>query len=390
MRALVCHVRYSQPGGEDSVFRAETALLRDGGLTVDTLDLSSDDFRSYPVARRARMALTYEHHEWGRRLIREAIVRHRPDVVHFHNLYPTLGPAAIVEADHLGCATVQTLHNYRLSCLNGLHVREGRFCADCSPGRFAAGVSHGCYRGSRVQSLLTAHATAHQWRSFVTERAPTLWLALTPFMKQVYVECGAPAGRVVVKANSVIIGKPGSQERDGVLCAGRLSPEKGILALMRTWPADGPVLTVAGAGPLEPAARGAVRRNVRFLGRLDPDDVRAALRAARALVMPSIWPEGLPLIALEAFAEGTPVVSFDRWAVGEVVREVSPRCVVPYPEFVSLATRAADVAAAADWQTLSERCVSLWRTKYGDDVNRVSLTEAYELALALKHGRNAS
>jgi len=385
MRVLVCHVRYTQPGGEDVVYRSEAAMLRQAGVDVRTMELRSGSFPASPAMRRARTALTYPDHAWGRQLVREAVLRHRPDVVHFHNLYPLLGPGGVAEADRLGCATLQTLHNYRLSCLTGRHVRDGRFCADCSPGRFAAGALHGCYRGSRAQSLLVARATSRQWDSFLERRTPTLWLALTPFMKRVYAGWSAPAERILVKPNSTAAGEPSGHPRDGVFCASRLSPEKGVVPLMRAWPADGPLLTVAGDGLLEREARAAVRHNVRFVGRLDQAGVRSALRAARAVVMPSIWPEGLPLVTLEAFAEGTPVVAFDQWAIGEVVRDVSPRCVATYPAFAALARRAADIAAAADWQALSDTCVSVWRHKYGDHVNRESLVKAYERALSLKH-----
>ena len=52
------------------------------------------------------IAMTYPDHGWGRGLIRAAITKHQPEVVHFHNIYPQLGPGAIVEADRLGCATL--------------------------------------------------------------------------------------------------------------------------------------------------------------------------------------------------------------------------------------------------------------------------------------------
>ena len=205
-------------------------------------------------------------------------------------------------------------------------------------------------------------------------------------MRQFYVGLGAPAERIVVKANSVDAGEPmGREGRSGVFCGGRLSPEKGIVPLMRAWPDDAPVLTVAGDGPMQDEARATVKHNVRFLGRLEQQSMRAALRKALVVAVPSVWPEpSLPLLALEAFAEGTPVVAFAGWSLGSVVRKLSPQCVVTFRDFSGLAQRALELTTAANWQTLSERCVDLWRSNYSPAVNREALLNAYAAALALK------
>src|SRR5205814_2890751 len=48
----------------------------------------------------------------------------------------------------------------------------------------------------------------------------------------------------------------------------------------------------------------------RFLGPLDPAGKRRMLRAARCLLIPSQVPETSSLVAMEALANGTPVVAF--------------------------------------------------------------------------------
>ena len=386
MRVLVCHVRYTQPGGEDVVFEAEVAMLRGAGLEVATLDLSAADLSAIHFARRVSMALHYADHDWGREVIREAVQRSHPDVVHFHNIYPQLGAGAIAEADRLGCATVQTLHNYRLSCLTGRYVRQGRLCESCRPRHFGAGVRYGCYRGSRAQSVMVARASARQWRNFVEHGVPRLWIVLSDYVRDFYVQHGAPAERIIVKANSVSAGLPLSADRrQGVFCGGRLSPEKGIVPFIRAWPDDAPMLTVAGSGPSQDEVRSATKRNVRFLGQLGGDEMRSALRLARVVAMPSVWPEpSVPLVALEAFAEGTPVVAFAMWSLGAVVSEVAPECAVSSPDFGVFAERAVALSGAAAWQDLSERSLRVWRDRYHPSVNRASLLAAYDTALTLR------
>jgi glycosyltransferase involved in cell wall biosynthesis len=49
--------------------------------------------------------------------------------------------------------------------------------------------------------------------------------------------------------------------------------------------------------------------NIRLCGRLDSDAVRQKMREARVLVAPSIWPEPLSRVLLEAMSVGLPIVA---------------------------------------------------------------------------------
>ena len=227
-----------------------------------------------------------------------------------------------------------------------------------------------------------------QWRDIVGRGLPLRVLALTDFMREKFIEHGAPAERIVHKPNSVDQGSPHSAGvREGILTAGRLSAEKGIVPLMRSWPADAPLLTVAGSGPEEGEVRAAQRSNVRFVGRLEPGDLRAAMRAARVVALPSVWPEPMPLVALESFSEGTPVIAFDGWSLGAMVKEVSRDCVVPFHDFPALARRAHEIADAWYWDKISARCVTMHASAYSHARNLATLERVYADAVAERRAR---
>ena len=59
------------------------------------------------------------------------IARERPDVMHCVNTFPLISPAAYYAARDAGVGVVQSLHNYRLLCPNGLLLRDGHSCEDC-------------------------------------------------------------------------------------------------------------------------------------------------------------------------------------------------------------------------------------------------------------------
>jgi glycosyltransferase involved in cell wall biosynthesis len=90
---------------------------------------------------------------------------------------------------------------------------------------------------------------------------------------------------------------------------GRLEDGKGIGELLRIHQAlvrrdpDTPDLVLAGSGPMRISGR-----KVHALGRVTEEDKHDALAGAHAVVVPSRF-ESLSLLALEAFAHGTPVLA---------------------------------------------------------------------------------
>src|SRR5256885_3261393 len=154
MRILVVHNYYQQAGGEDEVFRAEVALLREHGHDVSTLTIENGavhGLRSLVAARDAVWSVGFQ------RRLTECLRQSRPDVAHFHNTFFQVSPAAYYACRDAGVPVVQTLHNYRLVCPSATFYRDARACEDCV-GRAVAlpGIRHGCYRGSRSQTAVVA------------------------------------------------------------------------------------------------------------------------------------------------------------------------------------------------------------------------------------------
>jgi glycosyltransferase involved in cell wall biosynthesis len=383
VRVLIAHVGYRQPGGEDAVVATESRILSEAGIAVAMCLLDSNSLDALPLGQRASVALGQADHAFGRATIRELIRKHSPDVVHFHNLYPLLGPGAMQEARSLGCAVVQTIHNFRMSCIAGTHVLHDEPCELCSPQRRLPGVARGCYRGSRLQSALIARGIDAQWKLATAGHGPDITVFLTDAMRQKYVGAGYPGDSSVVKPNSVDAGSPASAVREGVLFAGRLSAEKGIRQLVDAWPESAPVLTVAGAGPLAEEIACVAGANVHLVGLVPPIEVRALMRSARVVVMPSLCDEGQPLVMLESLSEGVPVMGFVGTAIADAMRGDFPDAVVARGDFeglVAAIVRRHDGDFAGDEQ----RARALFDAHYTHSLNRQALLAIYERALATR------
>lgn len=326
MRVLLVHNHYQQHGGEDMVFASEASLLAAHGHAVRQLVFDNDAIAPQRSALDAvRLAGTTVWSRLGYAAVRNAIRTFRPDVVHFHNTFPLVSPAGYYAARAERVPVVQTLHNFRLLCANGLFYRDGHVCEDCLGKSVPLpGVAHACYRDSRTASgavvtMLTAHHALRTWTRMVDR-----YIVVGEFQRQKFVQGGLPAEKMVVKPNFVPDPSIGGGRGNYALFVGRLSPEKGIQTLLRAWERLGGriPLKIAGDGPLAGDVANAQQRipGVEWLGHLSPATIMTAMQDATLLVFPSEWYEGQPRTILESFAVGTPVVAADLGAMGELIR----------------------------------------------------------------------
>jgi glycosyltransferase involved in cell wall biosynthesis len=119
-----------------------------------------------------------------------------------------------------------------------------------------------------------------------------------------------------------------------LLYVGKLEENKGarllvpaVAAARRTLP-----LVILGEGSLAHEVRfEATARNLELVvrGWAERDDVLRALRRATALVFPSLWPEPLSRVLLEAIALGTPIAAVDTGGTREILVDGESGLLVP-------------------------------------------------------------
>lgn len=324
-RVLQVHTRYRQAGGEDEVVAAEKRLLEDAGVEVRQVIFDNADLReSESLAGDLRLAASAIWSRSAERRVRAALAAHRPQVMHVHNTFTAASPSVYAASAAQRIPVVQTLHNYRFVCPVATAFRDGHVCTDCV-GRSVPwpSVAHACIRGSRPQSLVVAATiTIHRARG-TFRHGIAAYLALTEFQRQLMIDGGLPAHHIRVVPNFLEPDPgPGSDSRAGLLFVGRLAPEKGIPVLLEAARIVPGIVRVAGTGPLIRMAEQAdAAGDVAYLGSLARSSVVEQLRQSIALVLPSVWFEGFPLVVLEAFASGTPVIASRIGSLAEVIED---------------------------------------------------------------------
>lgn len=109
--------------------------------------------------------------------------------------------------------------------------------------------------------------------------------------------------------------------------AGRITESKGIDMLLRAWELmkdTAPELIICGSGPLENWCRRYIiehKLNVNVLGFLSNTEVKKRIADSEALILPTQWYEGFPMIIVESYSVNTPVICTDLGNAGSIVIE---------------------------------------------------------------------
>jgi glycogen(starch) synthase len=167
-----------------------------------------------------------------------------------------------------------------------------------------------------------------------------------------------------------------------LLFFGRLEWEKGVQDLIAALPRirashPGTRLVVAGRGTQEAelvaaARKHRVRRAVDFVGHLSDRELRAALAAANAVVLPSRY-EPFGIAALETAAAGAPLAASTAGGLAEVV--VDGRTGVSFPPGDSMSMAAAVGSVLAD-PTAARRRARAARQRLATDFDWHQIAEA--------------
>ena len=113
----------------------------------------------------------------------------------------------------------------------------------------------------------------------------------------------------------------------------------------------------------------------------------AEMRNARALILPSIWPEGgLPLVAIEAFASGLPVIASRTGCMAESIEDRRTGLFFEPADAGSLASAVRSAIEAPDvLRAVGRGGREEYLAKYTPDRGYRQLLRVYSDALAAHH-----
>ncbi|MCX5686483.1 MAG: glycosyltransferase [Candidatus Omnitrophica bacterium] len=343
--------------GKDNVCFHEGIKVRRFSISKHIEDLADLYGGSDPVSLKA----------FGRILDEE-----KPDLAHFHALTYAVSLGLMRESRSRGIPVIFTYHTPTVSCQSGLlmiwknQVCKGflntRICTACTLYRFNVprGVSDMLARapfllGSLIKKLRLSGKvfTALRMRCLIEKRIAMIrdfireadrFIVLCGWTKELLLRNMAPLDKISFvrhgitqtefsKTEDIVNNVSADLTPLKIAYLGRIDWTKGINIVMKALkeiPGEavefdiyGVVQDRGGKKYFEKLKKFAKKNDnrVKFMPPVPSVEVVPLLKKYHYLVVPSIWMETGPLVVLEAFASGTPVIGSDLGGIKELVQD---------------------------------------------------------------------
>jgi len=259
------------------------------------------------------------------RKIDSLLQNEQPDIAHLHNFCHQISPSILPVLRRHGIPIVQTLHDLKRVCPNYTMLSANGICEKCRGGRYYNALLQRCVKDSLGFSSLNC-LEAYFHKAIGIYDIIDLYIAPSEFYKEKLISFGVDGRRIRVLPNFVSLDrKPSPDSRGYIFYGGRLGRHKGLLTLVKAVEGDDSIrLVLAGSGPEEPTIRRYLRDkqigNVELVGFVEGERRARLMRGASFFVIPSECYENCPLLILEAFASGKPVVAASIGGIPELVR----------------------------------------------------------------------
>lgn len=321
----------------------------------------------------------------------------KSEIYHQHTLRPDCGVLHLRYAKQLGMKTIVTIHMPDVACLRGTMMRGGNSACD---GKIDIDRCSACLGMSKRVPAWATEALSYLPNSIARQTRDRLRHASDIRLRQLGTTIATPAqvraqrqqfDQVVQLSDQIVVvcqwlydafvlnGVPESQlvlSRHGVATStisqtsavskpiqigflGRWQETKGVQILVEALQLipNAPVELIIHATHAD--QHGAANRErvsaiadrdprIQIKPPLDRTEISAAIASFDFLAVPSQWLETGPLVVLESFAAGTPVIGSDLGGIAELVRHGVDGWLVPASDREAWASAIADFAEQPD------------------------------------------
>jgi len=318
MRILFINETEKMVGGAEQIIHSTMKLLDSNGHKVKLI-ATTDTLQTLKVFLRSFFSIRYFIKTLN------AINEFNPDVIHVHNCSRYISPSPIFTAIFKNKKVVMTVHDFIYYCPRGWGINwKGEICRE--------GFSLNCFfrncnsprKGKKnilLNFLKSIRILFHRYilKYFVK----TFICPSTTLKKYLKRSLKLKEEKLVYLPNFIDMKVQENQKiekkNNQFLFVGRLSKEKGIDVLIKAIEIakkDCPkiLVKIIGDGPERRNLENLTKKlnlqdNIKFLGRIPNEKLSQYYQESLALIMPSIWMENCPIVALEAMMNKTPIIA---------------------------------------------------------------------------------
>lgn len=338
---LINNFHYRKGGSEAVYFNMAQMFARHGHEAVF---FSCTDERNEPSEQsgyfvRPNLALTkikgairYFYNCEARRNLERLIERERPDIAHVHLFWGGISPSIFGVLHKHRIPLVHTAHDYRMVCpAYTFRTPDGKICEQCRGKHFYRCAINRCAKDLVLQSLLMSAEMYLRNAFFNPIKNIDGFVFVSKFAydkHRQYMPAFADVKAMVAYNTIPTLQQQFVSNKRGkyFLFFGRLSFEKGVNTLIDAFLGKSEAqLKIVGTGPEEETLKAKVAKagahNIEFVGYQSGDTLKASIRDAAFVVVPSEWYENNPMTIVEAYSAGVPVIGARIGGIPEIIDE---------------------------------------------------------------------
>ena len=309
-KLLIIHTRYIERGGEDIAVDNEVNFLKNF-YNVEVLFFQNIRPRKISDI----LGLITSDNYQSKKILSEKIIKFKPDFIIINNLWfkGSIGILKYCLKNNLN--TSIKLHNYRYSCTRNYssvkHLNGNKICPACGLEKTKVGVFNKYFQESIIKSLLAINFS----RKFIKllENKSLKILTLTNHHKNHLIDLGIDTSRIFLQPNPLSQDSKAlnlqSKRLNQVVYAGRISHEKGLIQLLKSWNKledNKCKLVLLGEGPLLKKIKKYNSKNLEVKGYVNNSEVLQIISQSKAVVTATKLLEGQPTLLCEASILETP------------------------------------------------------------------------------------
>ena len=376
MKILQIHNKYVFKGGEDSVVEEEAKLLRKNGNSVFQLFKNNKDISSIKDKLLTLYNLSYS--KYSIEYLKEELLKiEKPDIVHVHNTYPLWTYSIFEFLNEQKIPVVMTLHNYRL-VWDSLSFFDNDY------------MNYDSFNNSKIQTFFISKIINKNKKNILFKNIDK-FIALTEFTKKKFIDAKVPIDKLLIKPNFLSnkeINFQSITNKQNAIFASRISKEKGILTLLKSWKDIEIKINIYGDGPLLNKIK-KNSKNIQFHGNCSRDLISDEIHKSKFLIFPSEWFECMPMTILESFRAGTLVLASNIGSIPNIIKD-------GYNGILFNPNDPSDIKEKVNWvlnnpqkcDEISINAMNDFNNKYSEKVNYKILMKIYNGMIADKLSKN--
>ena len=310
-KILLIHNTYRNLGGEDIAVASEVEILK---KHYDVKEIYFSNLNTSHT--KLLMLLLFNRNRRSEDVVRKAIVEYSPDLIYIHNTWFNISLGVFKMIQGFNIPVFLKIHNFRYFCTNTIsfrkHLKNEKYCPACGLKNKKNKIFNSYFESSLLKSLLMNRYGLKYFK--IIKNTHMKKLVLTDFHKKFLKKHGVADNKVLVQHNFIpkIQSEPISQhtkdQKKFIVYAGRVSKEKGVEDLIKTFldcDFQDVDLKIIGEGPIQEQLNKKFNDDrIHFEGLMQNKDVKNIISKSIGVVTATKLYEGQPTLLCEASSLG--------------------------------------------------------------------------------------